>query len=113
LVLLAPGLAAGQALSDPMRPPEGLGPAGPEQGLESGPVLQSVMIAPAMRAAIISGQLVKQGERYGDAVLVKVAESEVVLRSGAETRVLKLYPGVDKRETAPAAKGPPRRARGK
>ncbi|HXF66703.1 MAG TPA: MSHA biogenesis protein MshK [Burkholderiales bacterium] len=105
--------AAGQIVSDPMRPPEGVETTAPEAGLEAGPVLQSVMIAPGLRAAIISGQLVRQGEKYGDSVLVKVAENEVVLRSGGETQVLKLYPGVDKREAAPAAKTAPRRGRAK
>jgi hypothetical protein len=66
--------------------------------------LQSVMISPTRKAAIISGVMVRLGEKYGDAVLVKVAENEVVLRSGNENQVLKLHPGVEKRASA-AAKG--------
>jgi len=62
-------------------------------------------------SAIISGVVVKLGEKYGDAVLVKVAESEVVLKSRTASQVLKLYPGVEKREsTAAAPKDVKRRA---
>lgn len=110
---LGPTAAAGQLVSDPMRPPEGIETKAPETVLEAGPVLQSVVIAPGHRAAIINGQLVRQGEKYGDSVLVKVAENEVVLRSGGETQVLKLYAGVDKRVAAPVAKKAPRRERAK
>jgi hypothetical protein len=67
-----------------------------------GMVLQSVMISPAMKAAIISGTVVRLGEKYGDAVLVKVAENEVVLKGSEGNQVLKLYPGVEKREAVPA-----------
>jgi MSHA biogenesis protein MshK len=61
--------------------------------------LQSVMISPTSRTAIISGVTVKLGGKYGDAVLVKVAENEVVLKSGTTSQVLKLYPGVEKRDS--------------
>jgi len=65
--------------------------------------LQSVMISPTQKTAIINGALVKLGEKYGDAVLTRVAENEVVLRSGGVNRVLKLYPSVDKREAGRGA----------
>ena len=80
----------------------------------AGPVLQSVMISPAGRAAIINGEMVKLGQKYGDAVLIRVAENEVVLKSSAGTQVLKMYPGVEKRVIAPpAAKAAPRRSKGR
>lgn len=119
LVLLAPGVALAQAGADPTRPPTGFGSGAAEADIAdtgSGMTLQSVMISPTSRTAIISGVTVKLGQKYGDAVLVKVAETEVVLKSGATSQVLKLYPGVEKRDTAPpAAKTAPRRskARGK
>ena len=77
-----------------------------------GMMLQSVIISPTSKAAIISGVLVKLGEKYGDAVLVKVAENEVVLKSGTTSQVLKLYPGVDRSDAAPAdAKNASRRSK--
>lgn len=107
LALLAQGAAA-QLPHDPTRPPPGYDTA-PAAGAETegagAMTLQSVMISPTRKAAIISGVMVKLGEKYGDAVLVKVAENEVVLRSGNENQVLKLHPGVEKRDSASAGKG--------
>jgi len=112
---LATGTAGAQELNDPMRPPTGMGAGAADveaADAGGGMTLQSVMISPAGRAAIISGVLVKLGEKYGDAVLVRVAESEVVLRSGTDRQVLKLYPGVDKRMAAQApVRGAPRRGK--
>ena len=94
-------LAVAQALRDPMRPPTGFGaPAEPStaEAPAGGPVLQSVMLSPTRRAAIISGQLVTRGENYGDAVLAEVAEDHVILRRGASYQVLKMYAGAEKRK---------------
>ena len=115
LLLAPPSIALAQAGIDPTRPPSGFGAGGTDvDGADTGGgmVLQSVMISPTTKAAIIGGVTVKLGEKYGDAVLVKVAESEVVLKSGATSQVLKLYPGVEKRESAPTpTKSAPRRSR--
>jgi MSHA biogenesis protein MshK len=115
LALLAPGVALAQSGNDPTRPPAGLdtGPLEADAGDGGGGMmLQSVMISPTRRAAIINGVMVRQGEKYGDAVLVKVTENEVVLKSGSESQVLKLYPGVEKRVAAqPPAKGVPRKSK--
>lgn len=118
-LMLFSASAVAQVGNDPTRPPTGFGSGAAEADIVDtggGMTLQSVMISPTSRTAIISGVTVKLGDKYGDAVLVKVAESEVVLKSGATSQVLKLYPGVEKRDTAPpAAKSAPRRskARGK
>ena len=110
LALLAPALAAAQILIDPTRPPVGYLATEADAGEDGGGLmLQSVMISPTQKTAIINGVVVKLGEKYGDAVLTRVAESEVVLRSGGVNRVLKLYPGVDKREAGqPTATAIPR-----
>ena len=68
-------------------------------------MLQSVLIFPDARSAIISGERVLLGQKVGRLRLVKVAESEVVLLNGDERRTLKLFPGVDKRPTASAERG--------
>ena len=111
LMLYSASVAA-QA-NDPTRPPAGFDTGvaeGDAADSGGGITLQSVMISPTGRAAIINGVMVRQGEKYGDAVLVRVAESEVVLKSGSESQVLKLYPGVEKRAAAQApAKGAPRK----
>ena len=75
--------AAAQLLADPTRPPAGLSSAEPGDGAVAAPVLQSVMISSAARTAIIGGQTVNLGGTYGDARVVRITESEVVLRSAS------------------------------
>ena len=104
-----------QVGGDPTRPPVGFeeeGGTAPSAEAGGGPTLQSVVISPTHKAAIISGVMVRLGEKYGDAVLVKVAENEVVLRNGSENQVLKLYPGLEKRAPGSTAKGGRGRAQG-
>ena len=103
----APSTAMAQAMTDPTRPATGFVAESPEGAVAAVTQLQSVMISPTQSWAIISGVRVSLGEKYGDAVLVKVAESEVVLKSGNEQQVLKFYPGVVKRESVPVASATP------
>jgi MSHA biogenesis protein MshK len=104
LALLAPRTALAQVMNDPTRPPPGYDAAEPDTGDSGGGImLQTVLITPTQKAAIINGVLVKLGEKYGDAVLIAVAENEVVLRSGGARQVLKLHPAVNKRESDAAA----------
>jgi MSHA biogenesis protein MshK len=97
---LAAGAACGEGMSDPTRPPAGfhlgIGPAR-SGGATGGLVLQSVLIYPDARSAIISGEHVLLGQKIGGERLVKVAETEVVLLNGAERRTLRLFPSADKR----------------
>ena len=104
-LMLFSASAMAQMGNDPTRPPTGLGVGAADMDAADaggGMMLQSVFISPTNKAAIISGVMVKLGEKYGDAVLVKVAENEVVLKSGTTSQVLKLYPGVEKRDSASA-----------
>ena len=98
-------LAAAQ-MRDPTRPPPGMGGeqvVGVARAPSGGPVLQSVILSPTRRAAIISGQLVERGAHYGDAQLADVGHDYVVLRNAAGMlQVLKLYPAVEKRPAGEA-----------
>ena len=90
--------ALAQALGDPMRPPAGttsLEEA--KQGETGGSRLQSVLISPTRRVAVIDGRTVTLGQRFGDATVIAIAESEVTLQRGAERQKLKLHPGIEKR----------------
>lgn len=95
--LLWAHMALAQDLPDPTRPV--LMPVQSNAGQESvaGPVLQSILIAPNRRVAIISGQTVALNGKYGDQTLIKMTETEVVLRSGKELQTLKLFPDVEKK----------------
>jgi hypothetical protein len=99
LIFVAAWLAApearAQALADPTRPPS----AG--AGLESdeppaGKQLQSVLFSRGRKVAVIDGTMVPLGGTFGEARVVKITETEVVLKTGEETETLKLFPGVDK-----------------
>ena len=106
--VLATGAAA-QPLVDPMRPPA-LG--GEASAAPSGPTVHMIVIAPERRYAVIDGQTVTQGSRFGNSRVVRIAESEVTLLDAAgESRVLKLLPQAEKRIVAPR-KSEPRTAPG-
>ena len=99
VLMLFSTCAHAQELTDPTRPPASIaaqsGP--PDEKSKTDPELQSVLISPTRRVAIIDGQAVALGEKYGEARVVKIAEDEVVLRNGQEQQVLKLFPMVEKR----------------
>jgi MSHA biogenesis protein MshK len=107
LMLVAAWVAAPQAcaqsLADPTRPPA----ASAEQDGDAAPAgkqLQSVLFSRGRKLAVIDGTMVPLGGTYGEARVVKITESEVVLKQGEETETLKLFPGVDKQavKRAPA-----------
>lgn len=102
LGLMTAGVAAAQVLTDPTRPPGGLAESA-ESVASGGPVLQSVMLSPSRKIAVISGEMVALGGRYGSSRLVRLSESEAVLKNGADMTVLRLYPLVEKRAAGPAA----------
>jgi MSHA biogenesis protein MshK len=89
--------ARAESLPDPTRPPsEFEAPAAGGATVPGGPLLQSVLISPRHKAAIISGETVTLGGRYGSARLVKISESGVVLNEGGSLQTLQLFPGVEK-----------------
>ena len=102
LLVAGASRAAAPVLADPTRPP---GPDAQQTGGDpaGGPVLQSVILSPAVTAAIIDGQFIRLGEKLGSAELVRVTEQEVVLRDGGIARVIKMYPGVVRGGTSPDA----------
>ena len=88
--------AWGQGISDPTRPPAALSAgASAESGAAPAAVLSSIKITPTEKTAVIGGETVRLGGRYGDARVIKITDSEVVLRTSAGTETLRLYPDVD------------------
>ena len=87
------------ALVDPTRPPRlGIESSGRESAAPSGPQLQSVLISPTRRVAVISGSTVVQGGKYGNATVTSISEGAVLLRYADRRETLHLIPGVIKRE---------------
>lgn len=102
LVLLCfAGSASAQrgALFDPTRPPSARIDSGvKESAAPRGPQLQSVLISPTRRVAVISGSTVIEGGRYGNATVASISEGAVLLRYADRKETLHLIPGVMKRE---------------
>lgn len=97
-----------QIINDPTRPPvSAQPPADPAEKPERVPVLQSVMIMPNTRFAIIGGERVEVGGRYRDARVVKITESEVVLRRAEGAESLKMYPEVEMKAAKTVQPMPP------
>ena len=106
--------AWGQGLSDPTRPPPAFLAALPKAPgtaaaaePEVVPQLQSLLIGPSRRYAIIEGQLLGVGDSFKGARVVAVRPAGVVLRSERGTETLRLFPDVEKRPVKPVAAAPP------
>jgi MSHA biogenesis protein MshK len=95
-----PGFA--QGLSDPTRPPSANAAAADAAPEAPGAQLQSVLISPHRRLAVINGQTVSVGAKVGDATLVRIAETSVVLKRGDTLETLPLLPGLEKKTSTKA-----------
>ena len=100
LLFAATPVSVAESFLDPTRPPAAPGLAQEGTAPASGPVLQSVLISPGRTVAIISGKAVSIGEKFGEARVVGITESEVQLRNGTDLQTLKLFPGIEKRLTS-------------
>lgn len=112
--LLAALPVRAQVLADPTMPPpearqaQGMAPA----PVSKGPQLQSVLVGSNGRqVAVIDGQTVRRGEKVNGALLVKVDKNHAVLRRGAQTQVLTLYPDSAQDKASQAQMPRPTKAR--
>jgi hypothetical protein len=100
-LLCASQLAQAEPLPDPTLPAIDLNSVGTrsssevvlDEAVTHG--LQSIIIAPNYRAAIINGETVNLGGKTGDSRLVEVRENSVVLQNAQGRRVLELFPKVN------------------
>jgi hypothetical protein len=86
-------IAAAEALRDPTRPPS-TSARGAERRESSGWHLQSVLISPERRYAIINSEVVAIGGAVSGAQLLAIAPEQVTLRTREGVRILQLYPDV-------------------
>ena len=101
LLLCMPLIASAEPLPDPTLPAIDLNDTGkggepnvaPEDAATRG--LQSIIISPRYRAAIIDGVEVGIGDKTGDSRLVEVRENSVVLDNVQGRRVVELFPKVN------------------
>jgi MSHA biogenesis protein MshK len=118
LVALLSASAARAQLADPMRPPAGFGEkssaaagAAAEQG---GSALRAVILRRGDKpVALVGGERVTVGSRLGDARVVAITESEIVLAGRSGRQVIRINPEVDKKmhdgAAAPSEKKKPQR----
>ena len=92
--MAAASMAVAQALRDPTRPPAGSARGIGGRTEPSGWILQSVLISPERRYAIINGEIVRIGGSIAGAELVAVAAERVTLRTREGLRVVHLFPDV-------------------
>jgi MSHA biogenesis protein MshK len=92
-------IAMAGPLPDPTRPAIDMNSSGTGGGVMRRNAvprgLQSVIISPHYRAAIINGKTVRLGGEYGNSRLVEVRENSVVLQNTRGRRVLELFPKVN------------------
>lgn len=88
--------AAESAPVDPTRPPSYAGDAAGGGTPGQVRVVQSVLIAPGRTNAVIDGVTVRVGSRVGDAKVVKIDESGVILSTGGKLESLRLFPFAQK-----------------
>jgi MSHA biogenesis protein MshK len=84
--------------ADPTRPPSVSNTVGP--AATAGPRLESVLIAPDRKIALINGRQYAVGAAFADGRVVRITETEVVIRRGGRDEVLKLFPQGGKRPSA-------------
>jgi MSHA biogenesis protein MshK len=97
--------AEADTLKDPTQPPASLySEAGEGQEVVSVPVLQSVMIGPQYRAAIINGEKILLGKKYQQATLIRLNEHEAVLQNtDMTTQTLLIDYTIEKKIVLPVA----------
>ncbi len=93
-------VAGAAPFADPTRPPDRLDGDRGEAAVPAGPRLESVLIAPDRRVAVISGQQVTIGSRFDNGEVVGISESEVRIRKAGGEEALKLFPPDARRASA-------------
>jgi hypothetical protein len=97
-------MAVAQQLRDPTRPPleASAKPAAAKSGSRGGLVLQTVLISPERKTAVISGRVMSVGDTVSGFRLTEIREGEVVMKGSKGRRTLRLYPAVSKVEASAA-----------
>jgi len=97
--------AAQVGLPDPTRPPDRAAAAEGQNGsggaaARSAHRVQSVLISPERKVAVIDGRAVPLGGRVDGARVVAITETGVTLERNGQKETLRLNPGVDVKAVA-------------
>lgn len=85
-----------QALEDPTRPP-GASLLTSAEADATGMQLTSILVSAGRRLAIINGQTVRQGQQVGNARVVKIEPTAVIVVQNGERKRLALLPSTIKK----------------
>jgi MSHA biogenesis protein MshK len=101
--MTATSMAVAQTLRDPTRPAGASARSAAGKPEQSGWILQSVLISPERRYAIINGEVVRIGGSVGGAELISIAAERVTLRTPEGLRIISLFPDVTRLSAADAS----------
>lgn len=97
--------AASEVSIDPTRPPSASTNASGDDKPGHVRVVQSVLIAPGRTVAVVDGQTVRVGSRIGDARVMRIDETGVMLSQNGKTEILVLFPDARKSDPRRAGAG--------
>lgn len=81
------------AFSDPTQPPEAAASAPrAAHSAPAAPVLQSTLVSPRRRLAVINGKQVRVGDKFDGAVITEISPSQVRMTKGGRETTLRLHP---------------------
>ena len=97
--LLAASSVNAAPFADPFRPPREIEPPAASASATAlgGPRLESVLIAPDRRIAVINGEQYTEGAAFGEGRVVRITESEVIIGRAGREESLTLFPRSGKR----------------
>ena len=101
--LLLAGAGHAAPFADPTQPP--VFRESEAVPLLAGPRVESILIAPDRRLAVIDGQQVTVGGRVGGNAVVRITETEVVVRGADGEQTLRLYPELVRKPAGAAKRG--------
>lgn len=99
--------AHAEMLLDPTQPPAALFNAADAEINPATPMLQSIILSPTHKAAVINGKKVMLGGKYEDATLIKLNDHEATLRNPDKSlQKLTMNDAIYKKLTSPVAPAP-------
>ena len=102
--LVVASAAQAAPFPDPTQPPSMTGPVGDTS--PGGPRLESILIAPDRRLAVIDGEQVTLGSKIaGGGAVVRITETEVVVRGADGEQTFRLFPEMRRPSAVPIKRG--------
>lgn len=96
--LLAASLAGATPLPDPTRPADAPVARARSAAAPAGPVLQSTLVSPTRRTAVIDGRVVGVGDEVHGGTVIEIQPYEVRIHKNGRDASLRLLPRLAKEE---------------